>query len=153
MPPGSRLMGFGDSSVDLEVRYFDIQDPTNGVTNVRSQVLLVMWEKFREHGIEIPFPSVTSEGLGDADEGHLRGLEDRDDAGEVGWPPELPQPPRARRRTISATEKSVTTRVMNTASPNASARMAAIACSSGRAGSRQPVSTALKRERPRARNG
>ena len=53
--PVCRLMGFGDSSVNLEVRFW-IEDPTNGVTNVRSQVLLAMWEKFREHGIEIPFP-------------------------------------------------------------------------------------------------
>ena len=53
--PACRLMGFGDSSVNLEVRFW-IEDPTNGVTNVRSQVLLAMWEKFREHGIEIPFP-------------------------------------------------------------------------------------------------
>ena len=53
--PACRLMGFGDSSVNLEVRFW-IEDPTNGVTNVRSQVLLVIWEKFREHGIEIPFP-------------------------------------------------------------------------------------------------
>jgi small-conductance mechanosensitive channel len=53
--PVCRLMGFGDSSVDLEVRFW-IEDPTNGVTNVRSQVLLAVWEKFREHGVQIPFP-------------------------------------------------------------------------------------------------
>jgi small-conductance mechanosensitive channel len=53
--PVCRLMGFGDNSVNLEMRYW-IEDPTNGVTNVRSQVLLALWEKFREHGIQIPFP-------------------------------------------------------------------------------------------------
>ena len=53
--PACRLMGFGDSSINLELRFW-IEDPTNGVTNVRSQVLLALWEKFREHGIEIPIP-------------------------------------------------------------------------------------------------
>ena len=51
--PVCRLMGFGDSSVNLEVRFW-IDDPTNGVINVRSQVLLSMWEKFREHDIRTP---------------------------------------------------------------------------------------------------
>jgi small-conductance mechanosensitive channel len=54
-PPVCRLMGFGDSSVDLEMRIW-ISDPTNGVINVRSEVLLGVWDRFRAHGIEIPFP-------------------------------------------------------------------------------------------------
>ncbi len=49
------LKGFGDSSVDLEIRIW-IQDPQNGVSNVKSQVLLGVWDRFHEHGIEIPFP-------------------------------------------------------------------------------------------------
>lgn len=49
------LKGFGDSSVDLEARIW-INDPRNGVSNVKSQVLLRIWDKFHEHGIEIPFP-------------------------------------------------------------------------------------------------
>jgi small-conductance mechanosensitive channel len=49
------LKGFGDSSVDLELRIW-ISDPQNGVSNVKSQVLLLVWDKFHEHGIEIPFP-------------------------------------------------------------------------------------------------
>jgi len=49
------LKGFGDSSVDLEARIW-INDPRNGVSNVKSDVLLRVWDKFREHGIEIPFP-------------------------------------------------------------------------------------------------
>ena len=51
--PVCRLMGFGDSSVNLEMRFW-IEDPTNGITNVRSQVLLALWEKFREQGIRDP---------------------------------------------------------------------------------------------------
>ncbi len=49
------LKGFGDSSVDLEMRIW-INDPQNGVSNVKSQVLLLVWDKFHEHDIEIPFP-------------------------------------------------------------------------------------------------
>ena len=49
------LKGFGDSAVDLELRIW-IDDPQNGVSNVKSQVLLLVWDKFHAHGIEIPFP-------------------------------------------------------------------------------------------------
>ncbi len=49
------LKGFGDSSVDLELRIW-IEDPQNGVSNVKSLVLLLVWDKFHAHGIEIPFP-------------------------------------------------------------------------------------------------
>ena len=49
------VKGFGDSSVDLEARVW-IQDPRNGVSNVKSELLLNIWDKFHEHGIEIPFP-------------------------------------------------------------------------------------------------
>lgn len=49
------LKGFGDSSVDLDLRFY-INDPKNGTSNVKSDVLLRIWEKFQAHGIEIPFP-------------------------------------------------------------------------------------------------
>ena len=49
------LKGFGDSSVDLELRIW-IEDPQNGVSNVKSMVLLLVWDKFHAHDIEIPFP-------------------------------------------------------------------------------------------------
>jgi len=49
------MKGFGDSSVDLELRFW-IRDPQNGVSNIKSQILLLIWDKFHEHGIEIPFP-------------------------------------------------------------------------------------------------
>ena len=51
--PVCRLMGFGDSAVNLEMRFW-IDDPANGVINVRSQVLLSLWEKFRANGIRTP---------------------------------------------------------------------------------------------------
>jgi small-conductance mechanosensitive channel len=49
------MAGFGDSSVDLELCFW-INDPQAGTTNVRSAVLLGIWDRFRERGIEIPFP-------------------------------------------------------------------------------------------------
>lgn len=53
--PVCLLTGFGDSAVDLQLRLW-IDDPQNGVSNVKSVVLLLVWDKFHEHGIEIPFP-------------------------------------------------------------------------------------------------
>lgn len=53
--PKCLLNGFGDSSVDLELRMW-IADPSNGVGGVRSEVLLKVWDSFKENGIEIPFP-------------------------------------------------------------------------------------------------
>ena len=53
--PVCLVTGFGDSSVELELGIW-IRDPTNGTTNVKSDVLLNVWDRFRQHGIEIPFP-------------------------------------------------------------------------------------------------
>lgn len=55
-PAANCLMrGFGDSSIDLELRFW-IDDPENGVANVASEVLLKIWHAFQEHGIEVPYP-------------------------------------------------------------------------------------------------
>ena len=53
--PACLLKGFGNSSVDLELRLW-ISDPSNGTSSVKSQVLLGVWDRFHEHGVEIPFP-------------------------------------------------------------------------------------------------
>ncbi|MCI5049166.1 MAG: mechanosensitive ion channel [Rickettsiales bacterium] len=53
--PNALVMGFGDSSVDLELRAW-INDPANGVSNITSELLLNIWDKFQEHNVEIPFP-------------------------------------------------------------------------------------------------
>jgi small-conductance mechanosensitive channel len=53
--PRCLLKGFGDSSVDLELRVW-IDDPPNGRSNVLSDVLLGVWDRFHQHGIEIPYP-------------------------------------------------------------------------------------------------
>jgi small-conductance mechanosensitive channel len=53
--PACLIRGFGDSAIDLELRFW-IGDPTNGVANVKSDVLLQVWDRFQQHGIEIPNP-------------------------------------------------------------------------------------------------
>jgi small-conductance mechanosensitive channel len=53
--PVCLLMGFGNNSVDLELRIW-IQDPMNGVSSVKSEVLLHIWDRFHANDIEIPFP-------------------------------------------------------------------------------------------------
>ena len=35
---------------------FWIRDPQDGVANIRGEVLLAVWDAFKEHGIEIPYP-------------------------------------------------------------------------------------------------
>ncbi|MEZ5448309.1 MAG: hypothetical protein R3E89_04600 [Thiolinea sp.] len=41
--------------MDLELRFW-IRDPMNGCSNVKSLVLLQVWDKFHENGIEFPYP-------------------------------------------------------------------------------------------------
>ena len=53
--PVCLVKGFGDSSVDLELRFW-INDPEGGVANVSSKVYLQVWKLFQANGIEIPFP-------------------------------------------------------------------------------------------------
>jgi small-conductance mechanosensitive channel len=54
-PPVCQIRAFGDNSVNLELRYW-INDPMNGRQNVNGEILLKIWDKFHEHGIEIPYP-------------------------------------------------------------------------------------------------
>lgn len=53
--PSCLLRGFGENSVDMEVRFW-IEDAANGIANVTSDVLLKIWDAFHDHGIEIPYP-------------------------------------------------------------------------------------------------
>lgn len=70
-PPVCHIVGFGDSSVDYILRFW-IDDPTGGLTNIRGNVYLALWDAFQKHGISIPFP-----------QRELRMLEDVDPAGEA----------------------------------------------------------------------
>jgi small-conductance mechanosensitive channel len=49
------IRGFGDSSVDLEIRVW-ITDPQEGRANVTSELYLRLWKLFRDNDISIPFP-------------------------------------------------------------------------------------------------
>lgn len=53
--PRTLMRGFGDNGVDLELRMW-IDDPQNGVSNVASEVMLRIWDKFNEAGVEFPYP-------------------------------------------------------------------------------------------------
>lgn len=54
-PAVCHITGFGDSSVDYVLRFW-ISDPTEGLTNVRGNVYLALWDTFKANGITIPFP-------------------------------------------------------------------------------------------------
>jgi small-conductance mechanosensitive channel len=72
------IVGFGDSSVDYILRFW-IKDPTGGLTNIRGNVYLALWDAFKAHGISIPFPQSEVRLLNDtADEKgvHAAGLND-----------------------------------------------------------------------------
>jgi small-conductance mechanosensitive channel len=53
--PNCLLVNFGDSTIDLELRFW-IRDPVNGTANVRSEVMLKLWDLYQQHGIELPAP-------------------------------------------------------------------------------------------------
>jgi len=53
--PSVWLRAFGDNAIEFEVQCW-IDDPEEGVGNIRSDVLKQVWHLFREHGVEIPFP-------------------------------------------------------------------------------------------------
>jgi len=77
-PPVCWMTEFGDSSINFLLRFW-IDDPQRGLTNIRGTVLLALWDTFKEHGINIPFPhrevimrtpvTVQQDRGGDADQG------------------------------------------------------------------------------------
>ncbi|BDI60498.1 mechanosensitive ion channel family protein [Qipengyuania nanhaisediminis] len=54
-PPVVWMSEYGDSSVNFLIHCW-INDPEQGVGNVRSEVLKNLWWLLKEHDIEIPFP-------------------------------------------------------------------------------------------------
>ncbi|GKY86340.1 mechanosensitive ion channel family protein [Sinisalibacter aestuarii] len=54
-PPVCHIVNFGDSSVDYILRFW-IDDPTGGLTNIRGNVYLALWDAFKANGVDIPFP-------------------------------------------------------------------------------------------------
>lgn len=53
--PRAFLTGFGDSSINFEVRFW-VNDPEAGIGAVRSEIFMEIWKRFKEENIEIPFP-------------------------------------------------------------------------------------------------
>lgn len=49
------LTAFGDNAIEFEIQVW-IDDPEEGVGNVRSDVLKQVWQMFKDNGVEIPFP-------------------------------------------------------------------------------------------------
>ena len=70
--PVCHIVGFGDSSVDYILRFW-IKDPTGGLTNIRGDVYLALWDTFKANGISIPFP-----------QREVRVLKDDADSAETG---------------------------------------------------------------------
>lgn len=53
--PACHLIEFGESSLKFTLRFW-IRDAERGVTNIKGDVLLALWDAFRENGIKIPYP-------------------------------------------------------------------------------------------------
>ncbi|MEM6649431.1 MAG: mechanosensitive ion channel domain-containing protein [Pseudomonadota bacterium] len=52
--PRCNLMNFGESSVDFDLRFW-ITDPANGTANVKSDVMMAIWDELHARDINIPF--------------------------------------------------------------------------------------------------
>ncbi|GAC1405932.1 MAG: hypothetical protein NVSMB69_05230 [Novosphingobium sp.] len=50
------LVAFGDNAIQFEMQLW-MNDPEEGIGNLRSDVLKRLWHLFRDNGVEIPYPS------------------------------------------------------------------------------------------------
>jgi small-conductance mechanosensitive channel len=53
--PDAEISGFGDSGVDILVEFW-MEGVDDGENRVGGDLLLMIWDAFKEHDIEIPFP-------------------------------------------------------------------------------------------------
>jgi small-conductance mechanosensitive channel len=53
--PKCLFIEFGDSALKLQLRFW-IGDAQNGVQNVKSDVLIEIWQRFKQHGVRVPYP-------------------------------------------------------------------------------------------------
>lgn len=53
--PVCHLTAFGDDGLEFMLRFW-VCDAPNGVVNVTGQVLLAVWDAFKENGISVPYP-------------------------------------------------------------------------------------------------
>ena len=49
------LKGFGESSVNFRVQFW-LNDPQFGIDNIKSDLLIAIWDILKLNNIEIPFP-------------------------------------------------------------------------------------------------
>lgn len=54
-PPRALVVMFADSGINLDLGFW-ISDPDQGTGGLRSEINLEIWRRFRQEGIEIPFP-------------------------------------------------------------------------------------------------
>jgi small-conductance mechanosensitive channel len=52
--PVCNLAGFGDSAIEFRLRFW-IDDPRNGVANIKSDVLFAVWDSLRAAGVTFPY--------------------------------------------------------------------------------------------------
>lgn len=52
--PSCILKDFGDTGITLEMSVW-VNDPEAGITNVRSDLYLAIWQAFKQHAITIPY--------------------------------------------------------------------------------------------------
>jgi small-conductance mechanosensitive channel len=66
--PVCHIVNFGDSSIDFILRFW-IRDPNKGLTNIRGNVYLALWDTLKENDISIPYPrrEITMLGTGSGD--------------------------------------------------------------------------------------
>ncbi len=53
--PKCLFIEFGESSLKLQLRFW-IGDAQNGVQNVKSDVLIEIWQRFKQQGVRVPYP-------------------------------------------------------------------------------------------------
>ena len=53
--PVCHITEFGDSSINFILRFW-IDDPEAGVTNIKGDIFLSLWDEFKQNGIKIPYP-------------------------------------------------------------------------------------------------
>ncbi len=53
--PVCHIIDFADSAIQFKLRFW-IKDPTSGLTNIRGNVYLKLWDILKENNIEIPYP-------------------------------------------------------------------------------------------------
>ena len=53
--PSAFLIGFNESGIDLRLGFW-VKDPENGFLGLFSAILLDIWQRFKEEGIDFPYP-------------------------------------------------------------------------------------------------